>query len=630
MKYILFSLVFFCTAVAAQPPSYNVADIPEALKKDAHTVKRFENILFEINNVDKAHYRVQQVTTVLDASAKDELVFNQFTDKFRSLEDVEIKVYDESGKLTNKYKKKDLSSQSTGSGLVPEGKVNYYEVPVNQYPVTVEFDYTIVYHGLYSYPSFHIQGPEESIERSSFTVRVPKEMDIRFKPMNAVLAPQIDETDKDTKTYNWNISALPAKKYEAGSGYIENSYPWILIAPNKFELDGYPGEMNSWQNMGMWYNTLVKSDNILDAKYADEIKKLTEKASTDKEKVKLIYEYLQKNYRYVSIQLGIGGFKPFSADFVHKNKYGDCKALSNYMQACLNAVNIKSYSAWIKGSTNPNTIDPDFPYDPFNHQILCAPLNGDTVWLECTSNTAEFGVLGNFTENRSALLLTETGGHLINTPKSKAANNLYTSNTVIDLKDDGSGIAKVELQTTGEFKDDMKNYIFDQKKDDQKRYLVNYIEFLQPDDFEVTYNKDDKQAPVQLQLAMEKVPDFSAGNKQFLNPRIYKIWRYALPKAENRTQDYYFPHPFIKTDTTIYMLPEGFGVETLPKPKVLSFEYGNFKTTYQFDETKKRIITTARLELDEYKIPAAKFLAAKKFFNDVLAEYAEKVVIKKL
>mgnify|MGYP003496020316 FL=1 len=62
----------------------------------------------------------------------------------------------------------------------------------------------------------------------------------------------------------------------------------------------------------------------------------------------------------------------------------------------------------------------------------------------------------------------------------------------------------------------------------------------------------------------------------------------------------------------------------------MSFDYGSFVSTYQYDENKKQIITTAKLQLDEYKIPAAKFIAAKKFFNDVLVEYAEKIVIKKL
>lgn len=84
------------------------------------------------------------------------------------------------------------------------------------------------------------------------------------------------------------------------------------------------------------------------------------------------------------------------------------------------------------------------------------------------------------------------------------------------------------------------------------------------------------------------------------------------------------------SDTTIYKLPEGFGIETLPKAKKILFEYGSFNTSYEFDESKRAVSTMARLELNEYKIPAAKFLATKNFFNEVLGEYMEKIVIKRL
>ena len=153
---------------------------------------------------------------------------------------------------------------------------------------------------------------------------------------------------------------------------------------------------------------------------------------------------------------------------------------------------------------------------------------------------------------------------------------------------------------------------------------------MQPDEFEINYDQVDKQAATLLTMSISKIPEFTAGKKLFLNPRIYKIWSNTLPKAENRTQDFYFEHPFIKTDTTIYKLPEGFGIETLPKAKKITFEYGSFNSAYEFDEAKKSIRSVARLELDEYKIPAAKFLATKNFFNEVLGEYTEKIVIKRL
>jgi len=627
--YCTLAFVFIMVTLFAQPGSYDVASITEAMKKNAYSVKREERIEFEVKAMDKASYKVHKVVTVLNEAGKDELFFYEFSDKFQSLEEATIQIFDAKGKSIRKYSKSDLTKQATGEGLVPDGKVYYINTPVPGYPVTIQMDYEIKYNGILDYPDFKVQLPEQSVKHSVFTAKVPSELDLRFKPENTPLN-AVRSADTKYKVYTWTVINLPALEYEAGSVSSESRYPQILISPNKFELDGYEGDMSSWQNFGKWYGSLAKDALNLTAErklfFLDMVKGIDD----SKEKIKTIYTYLQNNFRYVSIQLGIGGFKPFDANFVDKKKYGDCKALSNYMQACLNAVGLKSYQALINASYNKAPVDPDFPHNSFNHVILCVPANKDSVWLECTSTTNDFGVLGNFTENKNALLITEDGGKLVATPKSKAWENRFGSNSLITLKEDGSGLVTVQLTSSGEYRQDFLNYIFDQKKDDQKKYLINSIGFLQPDDFELNYDKTNRLAPVKLQLAIEKIPEFTAGNKQFLNPRIYKIWSSGLPKAENRTQDFYFQHPFIKTDTTIYKLPDGFGLETLPKSKTINFEFGNFISTYKFNEGQKSIVTTCRLELTEYKIPAAKFLAAKKFFNEVLAEYTEKIVIKKL
>ena len=64
---------------------------------------------------------------------------------------------------------------------------------------------------------------------------------------------------------------------------------------------------------------------------------------------------------------------------------------------------------------------PDFPYNSFNHEILCVPFKTDTAWLDCTDNYQPFGTLDISTENRNALLITEDGGKLVNTPQKHPA-----------------------------------------------------------------------------------------------------------------------------------------------------------------------------------------------------------------
>jgi hypothetical protein len=481
IKYIINAVILTCPFISnAQLPPAALVPIPEQLKKNANIVTREEKIVLEIKSPGKAYYNVHSIKTILNDAGKDENEFYVYTHKFVSLESVEIKIYDAAGNAIQKISKKDLISQSAGEGLVPDGKVYYAGIPATTYPLTVQTDYELKFSGLYALPKYKIQSPDQAVENEQFIIKTSLDNDINFKQNNTAAIPLI-ETDEKTKIYTWTFKNREAWKYEEGSGNPLNYLPSILVTLSKFELDGYAGEMKTWKDMGLWYNSLVKSDNVLSLRFKNEIIHLTEPAQTATEKIKIIYDYLQKNYRYVSIQLGIGGFKPFAADFVHTKKYGDCKALSNYMQACLEAVKIKSYPAWVYGSVYPNSIDPGFPCDQFNHQILCVPMEKDTIWLECTSNTNDFNILGNFTENRNVLVLTENGGVLVPTPKSKAFDNLFICRSIIKLKEDGSGNAVIMLKSTGEYRQDFMHYISNEKKDDQKRFLIQYLGFIQPD-----------------------------------------------------------------------------------------------------------------------------------------------------
>jgi hypothetical protein len=78
------------------------------------------------------------------------------------------------------------------------------------------------------------------------------------------------------------------------------------------------------------------------------------------------------------------------------------------------------------------------------------------------------------------------------------------------------------------------------------------------------------------------------------------------------------------------LLPQEFNVETLPKSKSITNEYATFSTTYQYVATERKLVTTATLQLNQHKISADKFAMVKQFFDEVMAEYNEKIVLKKL
>lgn len=620
---IIFLSWCFTSNISAQKINYDAASIPENLKAGADVVKRFERREFVVADVDKASLKVHEVMTVLKEEGRSALIFNEYTSKLMSLADADITVYDAAGKKLNHYKRKDLSFAATGDGLIEDGYVTYFMVPVSTYPVTVEYEYELRFKGTLFYPSYQVLRPDESVENSSLLVKAPKELGLRFREKNITLKPKISEDDKNI-SYEWSVQNLAAIKYEEDGGNYENQFPMVQLAPNRFYIYGTEGDLSSWKNFGQWINKLYEGTDELPIEKQNFLRDLVKDATSEKEKVRILYEYLQKNFRYVSIQLGIGGFKPFSASFTDSKKFGDCKALTNYMRAALKAVNIKSNVAIINAEYDRLPVDADFPTNNFNHVILCVPQPKDSIWLECTSKTNEFGVLGSFTENRNALLITDDGGVLIPTPRSNFnANKLHTSSVIV-FDEKGKGKINSTFDAKGEYKERIAS-VLAAKSDDQKEFIVYGLGYKSPDRF--AFKKED--GSTSLEMEIDKIQEFTSGTKMFFKPRVFKLWRTKLPKADARRSDYYFRFPFERTDTTVFKLSDQFEPEALPEPKKLSNAYAEFSTAYHYDEKEKAVYSVSTLVVKQMKIPASGYKDLNKLFEDMFAEDTQRIVIRR-
>ncbi len=130
-------------------------------------------------------------------------------------------------------------------------------------------------------------------------------------------------------------------KTEPNSPLGLQSLPVLSITPTTFEVEGYKGEMNSWEALGKWQLLLNAGREELPAETQAKVRELVANIPSKEAKIKVLYEYMQSRTRYVGIQLGIGGWQPFPASKVDSKGYGDCKALSNYMKALLNVVGIE-------------------------------------------------------------------------------------------------------------------------------------------------------------------------------------------------------------------------------------------------------------------------------------------------
>jgi len=609
---------------------YKASAIPDSLKKDANAVVRYCNNEIIVKAAGRAVFKTHSIVTVLNEKAAEKAVMLLFYQKkFSSVASADMTVFDAEGKVIKKYHKSDMYDHSAVSAesIIDDERLMVAEHTIASYPVTIEQVNEIDRNSYLDLNSWHILEPELSVQNTIYKISVNQTLGFRYKNSNTSISPK-KESANGMDTYTWSVANLRAIKLE------DDCVPWrvlpkISFATDAFEYNGIPGDISNWSNYGKWQLALNADVCSLKPAREEEIRQMTASIPNDKDKARYLYEYMQKNMRYVSIQLGIGGLKPFPATFVDDKKYGDCKALANYMTALLKAVNIPSYFTIVRAGENEEPADPKFPADPFNHIIVCVPFKGDTTWLECTSNTQPFGKLGTFTENRNALLITPEGGKLVNTPRSNIADNQFKSDVHIILAADGSAKADAQIITTGEYRGAYLALLH-LKLDEQKQALIRTLHMKQPAVFDIQPG-DDKDGVNQLKLNMEydRFFDLAAGDKQFYRPRVFDVWQLTLPPLEKRRTDYYFEHPMGKTCVTTIDLPQGFEVETLPANTSLKFSYGNFSINYSYDAIKNQVISTATFNLANFVIPAAQYTEMQQYMDDIAKAQNKKLVIRK-
>ena len=205
----------------------------------------------------------------------------------------------------------------------------------------------------------------------------------------------------------------------------------------------------SWGEIAQWYAGLERDRRIpndaIRAKAAD----LTKGLTTDRDKLEALYDYVAKNYRYVSLSFGSGRYQPHSAADIFANEYGDCKDKNTLLAAMAEAAGIHVDSVLISSSTK---VDPEFPSPAqFDHVISYVPLGNDVIWLDTTTEIAPFRMLIANLRKKQALVVTNDGhAGLRETPADPAVPNLEAVDVTGNINDLGTLTADIRITFRGD------------------------------------------------------------------------------------------------------------------------------------------------------------------------------------
>lgn len=612
---------------------YAISKIPAELLLKANVVKRYEDFRFEVLSIDKARYYRRIAYTVLNEKGDKFARCVEGYDKLQSVESIEGRLFDASGKKIKSLKQsdiKDMSGSDEGS-LADDNRLKYHNFFYKVYPYTVEYEVELKFNYTMFYPNWvPLEGDNISMEYGKLTVVLPQGIDFRYKAFNISEKPVITN-QKSSKVYTWELKNIAAMEDEYASPEWPEIAPVICLAPVQFEVQGYVGNMSSWQDYGKFVYALKAGRDQLPDNIKEKVHSLTDGETDPKNKISILYDFLQKNSRYISVQLGIGGWQPFDAKYVATNKYGDCKALTNYMYSLLKEAGIKSNYTLVKAGEDNNSFMTDFPSSQFNHVILSIPMQKDTMWLECTNQTLPAGYLGGFTSDRNALMIDENGGTLIMTPRYGINDNLQIRKIKANIDQEGKLTTDVVTLYKARQEDDVHGLINSLAKDKVMEYLKEEIDLPNYDVLSFDYKEISSELPSITERLKITANDYAqiSGKRLFVSPNILSKSTAKVPADETRKYDINFSYAYTDIDSVEINIPPGYTAESLPKDTRLETQFGTYTASVNVNGDK--IMYYRNMQRFSGRFPAKDYTEMFEFYNKIYkADRSMLVFVKKV
>ncbi|SIT94599.1 Transglutaminase-like superfamily protein [Pontibacter indicus] len=601
------------------------------LLKGANAIINQEEKVFTVHSLSKGTTHVKRIVTIYNEHGNDHAKLFVHHDKLNKVDFIKGTSYDANGKKIKSLKNSEIRnvSASTSDNEVLDNRIMIAELTHRVYPYQVEFEYQTTSSNMLFYPTWvPLSNSKTSVAKASFQVMMPKGMKLRYRESN--LAEKANQWSTATHDmYSWQVSNLTPVEGEPYAPHMLELLPMVRTAPSDFEVQGYKGNMDTWEAYGKWINQLNQGRDALPEATKAKLQAMVAGIEDPVEKINKVYQYLQSNTRYVSIQLGLGGWQPFEASFVDSKGYGDCKALTNYTKAMLQAVGIHSIYALVNGGANERAVLTDFPSSQFNHVILSVPMKQDTLWLECTNQFESAGFSGSFTGDRHALLITPEGGKLVKTQNYTATDNVKSRLATVKLDESGNAVAQVQTRYTGIEHEDHRDVIHHLSPEEQRKWLYRSISIPAFDLKSFSFDLKKGRMPEvneKLELSLRQFVTVS-GKRMFLTPNLMNRWTNVPQNTGKRKYEVVRSSAYTHVDTIVYEMPAGFVPEFKPNDLSFSTAFGKFESKVTIEGSQVTYIRTLRMDKGRYKPEVYAAMVA--FMNDVYKADQQQVVFVK-
>ncbi|PEN05802.1 hypothetical protein CRI93_11920 [Longimonas halophila] len=606
------------------PASLALRHVPLPLMNDSpDAVVRRDLTHIKAHEVGSVSQHVRRAVTVFSRQGRESFGTLRLThDTFRSIEDLEGWIVDAEGTVVSELDDDDIRDYPANDGfsLYRDLRVKRAELHHNTYPYTVVFEYTLRRNGHLGWPTWRPHHPTAPVEQAAYIIDTPADMEVRYDLRRGASEPDLrrgasepdlrrgaSEPDlrrvNDRRLRTWTVQNARAWEAEPHGPPWYAQAPAVHVVPRQFAIGDTQGTFATWKAFGNWYHSLTQGRQTLSDAASEQAHAAVASARTRRDSVRALYEHMQSHTRYVSVQLGLGGWQPYPAEYVERTGYGDCKALSNYMQALLEEVGIASSPVLIRSSSYAPPLHADFPENRFNHMILAVPTAQDTLWLETTSQLLPFGHVHRGIADRKALLVRKDNSRLVDVPAPTAAQNQRIRRATVDLDPSGNATASITTTYTGVLHDGPRHQLARASDRARRAWMRDQLRFSTFNITQADFSAVNPPTPkIEIPVSVE-LPRYATttASRLFLDIGLAQSLP-AVPAAsdEPRTQPVHpFTPPGVYADSVTYTLPAGYTVEALPEGTMLETPFATYNVSIRHNADERQIAYRRRFELTD-------------------------------
>ena len=386
----------------------------------------------------------------------------------------------------------------------------------------------------------------------------------------------------------------------------------------------------TWEQVGRYYWGLVREQLVPN----DELKKTVDEVlkgidRKDEQKVmQAIYGFVVTNTRYVALEFGIHGYKPYRVDRILARRFGDCKDKASLMTAMLKLGGVDARLVLLR-MRSLGKLDPEpASLAAFNHAIVYVP-----KFNRFLDGTAEFhGSQELASADRDANVLVvepDAPSRFFTTAETTAEENPTSMSFAVKLAGDGSADAKGFLIVAGQGGPEYRRayQATATRKNTFEQAWAQSFPGLKISD--VTMNDPTKlEEPVRLDFTMftPRYAEAAPGSLHFFPFGAGRSYTQVLAPLADRKMDVVFSGPWLNGFHFSYTLPAGYLPVELPPEAVLESPFGRLRIACA---TPAGVLTCdGEMKLTTGRIAAKDYPAFREWLSKVDQAFSRKISVR--